>query len=351
MGKHSIQDSSTFTGKEIDEETGYGYFGARYMDHELMTMWLSVDPMAGKYPSISPYAYCAWNPVKLVDPDGRKIWIYNYDGKGTNLRFEPGKTRPMGTKAAQEQIRSLNRMAQTDAGWKLIYRMDKLKDNIVYQVINTERNEDLLKVIPHRNIGDLSVIYRGVVSSDESGISTYVVNNSFAKQFNLSEEQLYSIASKNMHNRYPATFEPLSNVISRIIGVKEMFNPEWDMNGDSKVPENELVLLRCGEQMWGASAILDNDAMDKVCNALDVDQVYVLPSSIYEVLICAANQYKDPEALAEMVQEINRNEVSETDFLSDNVYLYDKNERRLTIANDVNKAMEIKRDNEIGITH
>ena len=65
----------TFTGKERDEETGYGYFGARYMDHELMTMWLSVDPMADKYPSISPYAYCAWNPVKLVDPDGREVYI------------------------------------------------------------------------------------------------------------------------------------------------------------------------------------------------------------------------------------------------------------------------------------
>ena len=58
-----------FTGKELDPETGYGYFGARYMDHELMTMWLSVDPMADKYPSVSPYAYCAWNPVKLVDSD------------------------------------------------------------------------------------------------------------------------------------------------------------------------------------------------------------------------------------------------------------------------------------------
>ncbi len=51
----------------------YTYFGARYMDHELMTMWLSVDPMADKYPSISPYAYCAWNPVKLVDPDGMEM--------------------------------------------------------------------------------------------------------------------------------------------------------------------------------------------------------------------------------------------------------------------------------------
>ena len=62
-----------FTGKEKDTETGYGYFGARYMDHELMTMWLSVDPMADKYPSISPYAYCAWNPIKLVDPNGEEI--------------------------------------------------------------------------------------------------------------------------------------------------------------------------------------------------------------------------------------------------------------------------------------
>lgn len=59
------------------------------MDHELMTMWLSVDPMMDKYPGISPYAYCAWNPVKFIDPDGQMIgdyydkngkWVYN-DGR------------------------------------------------------------------------------------------------------------------------------------------------------------------------------------------------------------------------------------------------------------------------------
>lgn len=74
--KHNLDPSLgqyTFTGKERDEETGYGYFGARYMDHELMTGWLSVDPMSDKYPSISPYNYCMWNPVKLKDPDGREI--------------------------------------------------------------------------------------------------------------------------------------------------------------------------------------------------------------------------------------------------------------------------------------
>ena len=63
----------TFTGKERDEETGYGYFGARYMDYGLLTTFLSVDRYTDKYPSISPYAYCAWNPIRLIDPDGDTI--------------------------------------------------------------------------------------------------------------------------------------------------------------------------------------------------------------------------------------------------------------------------------------
>ena len=40
------------------------------MDHELLTMWLSVDPMSDKYPSLSPYNYCHWNPLNLVDRTG-----------------------------------------------------------------------------------------------------------------------------------------------------------------------------------------------------------------------------------------------------------------------------------------
>ncbi len=60
----------TFTGKERDSETGYSYFGARYYDSDVLTGWLSVDPMADKYPSLSPYAYCHWNPIILIDPSG-----------------------------------------------------------------------------------------------------------------------------------------------------------------------------------------------------------------------------------------------------------------------------------------
>ncbi len=70
----TANSSFTFSAKERDPETGYSYFGSRYYSSDL-SIWLSVDPMSDKYPSLSPYTYCAENPVKLVDPDGEAWWI------------------------------------------------------------------------------------------------------------------------------------------------------------------------------------------------------------------------------------------------------------------------------------
>ena len=69
--------------EQRDEETEYNYHGARYYDADLLACWLSVDPLADKYPSMSPYNYCAWNPVKLVDPDGCEMT--DFKDKNGNL--------------------------------------------------------------------------------------------------------------------------------------------------------------------------------------------------------------------------------------------------------------------------
>ena len=61
-----------FNGKEFDQETGLYYYGARYMNPRT-SLWYGVDPLAEKYPNIGGYAYCAGNPIKLIDTDGRKI--------------------------------------------------------------------------------------------------------------------------------------------------------------------------------------------------------------------------------------------------------------------------------------
>lgn len=62
----------SFNAKELDEETGMYYYEARYYAPPTFT---SRDPLFEKYFWMSPYAYCANNPVKYVDPSGRKIVI------------------------------------------------------------------------------------------------------------------------------------------------------------------------------------------------------------------------------------------------------------------------------------
>ena len=69
-----IAQTFTFSAKEKDAETGFSYFGSRYYSSDL-SIWLSVDPMSDKYPSLSPYVYCADNPIKLVDPNGEEVII------------------------------------------------------------------------------------------------------------------------------------------------------------------------------------------------------------------------------------------------------------------------------------
>jgi RHS repeat-associated protein len=62
-----------FTSKERDfGETGWDYFGARYYDSRI-GRWLQVDPLAGKYPNLSPYDYVADNPLRFIDSTGREI--------------------------------------------------------------------------------------------------------------------------------------------------------------------------------------------------------------------------------------------------------------------------------------
>ena len=63
-----------FNGKELDEETGLYYYGARYMNSRL-SIWYGTDPLQEKYPNVSSYAYCMGNPVLFLDPNGQILYI------------------------------------------------------------------------------------------------------------------------------------------------------------------------------------------------------------------------------------------------------------------------------------
>lgn len=89
---------SASSGKEKDAETGYHYFGARYYNSDL-SLWLSVDPMSDNNPSLSPYSYCSWNPMRLIDPDGRDDWELNKNGELVWMKKSKNETIKMGNRS------------------------------------------------------------------------------------------------------------------------------------------------------------------------------------------------------------------------------------------------------------
>ena len=95
LGMYWDEDTSSeempykFNGKELDQETGLYYYGARYMN-PVSSLWYGVDALTEKYPSISGYVYCVGNPIKFVDLDGKDIFPVLFQTINNNTVQFPG---------------------------------------------------------------------------------------------------------------------------------------------------------------------------------------------------------------------------------------------------------------------
>ena len=135
--------------------------------HPTLSIWLSVDPMADKYPSMSPYTYCADNPVKLVDPDGREI-VSLSDNQDASTRINIhfySPISPQGGKPSKEQ--QLANMLMT------------LKQN---ESISGKRLAQLIGI---------SKISWVVNSITRTGDNTFSINRTFIGEQLLKDEPLY----------------------------------------------------------------------------------------------------------------------------------------------------------------
>lgn len=213
------------------------------------------------------------------------------------------------------------------------------KDNIIFQLVNTLQNEDMLKNLPHREFQDLSIIYRWVVSVDQKGISSTVINNNLAKSLGMEEEQLFKAAAENTRRILPPVVQSMNDVIRDMFVADGMPKELADQMIGEQVPERTMWVISNESKIDGAASMLYEDKLHNLAESVGTD-LYILPSSVHEV-IAVSVEMGEPEELARMVAEINMDQVDLSERLSNQVYHYDKDLRKITLATDTpNKRLD-----------
>ena len=208
------------------------------------------------------------------------------------------------------------------------------KGNVYFQLINTEANKEMLADMPHREYLDMSIIYRSLMYRTEDGISSVRIDNDVMKRMDLTEEELYDLAYKNTETLFPVEVNSMFEMMASKMPpeIAEIIFPEPDNIDEA------MYVITNNNGINGAAAMLYTEPLDILSERFGAD-LYILPSSVHEVIAVSA-EVSDLEYLSETVRYANTNEVKAADYLSDNVYRYNRQEKKLTQETDVQKKKE-----------
>ena len=190
-----------------------------------------------------------------------------------------------------------------------IPKKDEVKERAFLRLVNYERNREQLEEEPYIPFMDMAVTFRYLSSIDEEGISSIAIKNDDLDRWNINVKELYVWAQKNTKRLFPPVLEKLSDRLKRMSICPE----EADI---------ELYILTNGCGINGAVNMVFKELLDSFAKELGTG-IYILPSSIHEVLLLPDSGNVQREELRQIVAEVNRVSVIVTEYLSDSVYYYD----------------------------
>lgn len=196
-----------------------------------------------------------------------------------------------------------------------------VKKSLFVKLINTERNEALIEKCISKEFLDLSAVVRVVLKMDKEGMSSMALSKKDAENLGMTEEEIYAAALANTLRLFPPKLMNLGRYVEMSIGA------ELPLGED----EVTTYILTNQKEVDGAIYFMSPEVVGAIAEALE-DDLYILPSSVNEVLLIRASELEDGvDELKEMVRDANETVVAEKDILSYNVYHYDK-EHGITIA-------------------
>lgn len=207
-----------------------------------------------------------------------------------------------------------------------------IKGNVLPRLVNTKRNQVMLNDIPHREFLDMSIIYY-IEKYDFKldMVRSIRITNDLMKSQNLSEEQLYHNSMKNMLEKEKSLLIPMIKIIMKL-----RFGTDIKLEGKGITKDDfldgEFIVLSNEHGINGSRQMLNINTLIKASEIADSD-LYILPSSIHEVLLVSVNEINAiPSELKDMVRDVNLSEVSEEERLTDNVYIFKRDTNTIEIA-------------------
>ncbi|MCD8150416.1 MAG: DUF5688 family protein [Clostridiales bacterium] len=211
---------------------------------------------------------------------------------------------------------------------------DRMKRLLTIDVVGKELNSDMLEQIPHKDMADLSVVYR-IVVAEKPGIdrASIVVTNEMLDRYGVTPEQLHRDAVENTARSKPVVVRSMQEVLS------EMMPADMPMPGPE--PAVPFLVATNTDMFYGAGVIAYPDFMEQVSETVKGD-FFVLPSSVHEVLILKDDGMKDFQDLEDMVCEVNNSAVSPEEKLSDHAYHYDARDKVFERADKFSERTQVE---------
>ena len=186
---------------------------------------------------------------------------------------------------------------------------EAVKPRITVRVVNWEWNKDELRDIPHKKYMDLAVYCRVVLAQNEDGIVSNVVKNSMLRYLEIEEKELWETARNNFQKE-----KYLMRHIEEETGLTGSYLNKF-LN--LSYHEDETHILTNEYHNNGAVGILRIDLLEKFAEQKRCN-IYVLPSSLNEVILVPDRGGRTPDFLRSLVKKNNKDYPHEGD-LSENI--------------------------------
>lgn len=205
------------------------------------------------------------------------------------------------------------------------HNFEDLRNNIHYKIINADANKTLLDSVPNDIFLDLAKVYVVNVNLPGIGLGNILINNKHLEIWQVTVNDLERAAFENLQNE-EILFQSLNDMVSSIV----LENEIGDFDIDCLDENGFMYVLSNKDKFLGARLFLRKNLLHDIAEKLKSDLI-ILPSSLHEVIILKDKYKNDVDNLRDMVQDVNGSVVDKQDFLSDNVYLYVREENKIEI--------------------